>query len=219
MKPTHTLPSLLLLFLTFSLWGQKEIYENPRFAELSMDHETLAILPFRTYLSLKEVDNRQEEKLAEREGYAVQEALELYFSRKNKRKKTYVNFQNVANTNALLRQNNIGYDNIDQFTTGELCELLKVDGIISGHLNLSVLLSEGLPESFNLLEWIGVSSNYGRISLKVADGETGKLLWRYEKVINRKTGRNTNELIEKMMRQASRQFPYEKERKVRRKKD
>jgi len=208
--------TVIWVLLSALAYGQKEIYEHPRFEELSMEHKSLAILPFRTFLKLKDSVGRQESDLARKEGYAVQEALELYFSQKNKKRKTYVRFQNVDNTNALLLQNQITYENIDQYTTENLCEILGVDGIISGHLNISILLSEGLPENFNLLEWFG-ASNYGRIGIKISDGNTGKLLWKYEKVINRKTGKNTRELIEKMMKQASRQFPYEKERKVKRK--
>lgn len=216
-----TLRTYFLLLLSAAgcfAFGQKEIYENPRFQELSGHHRTLAILPFKTYLTLENINGKQEQELAKREGYAVQAALESYFSPKNKRRKSYVDFQNVSRTNALLRQHDITYDNVDLFTTKQLCEILGVDGLISGHLNLSVLLSKGLPEGFNILEWFGVSSNYGRIGLKISDGESGKLLWKYEKEINRKTGKDTRELIEKMMRKASRKFPYESERKPRKNK-
>ena len=201
-----------LAFVAFqTAFGQKEIYEHPRFDQLSAHHKTLAILPFRTYLSLEDVGRQQRDKLAEREGYAVQQALELYFSRKNKRRKSEVEFQNTVDTNALLKQNSIDYSNIDLYTTQQLCEFLRVDGIISGHLNVNILLSEGIPEEFNLLQWFGVSSNFGRIGLKISDGQSGKLLWKYEKEIDRKTGKDTRELIDKMMKQASRRFPYEKE--------
>jgi len=44
------------------------------------------------------------------------------------------------------------------------------------------------------------------------------LLWRFEKEITKKSGKNTTELIDKMMKQASRKFPYDKEKKERKKK-
>ena len=208
-----------MLFLTVALVSaQKNIYENRKFDELTEDHQVLAIMPFIAHLELKEVVDRNELKvLAEREGYAVQNALETYFSKRKERKKFNVDFQNILNTNAILAQNGIDYDNIDIHTTQELCKILDVDGIISGNLNLNILLSEGVPTDFNLLDYFSGDANYGRIGVKISDGETGKLLWKYENEISKKTGKNTTELIDKMMKTASRKFPYDKEKKRRNK--
>ena len=204
---------VLTLFATTMAMGQKNIYESIRFDEYTEDHEILAIVPFIANLELKKaVDQDELDVLAQKEGYAVQNALETYFSRRKKRKKFNVDFQNIANTNAILAQNNITYDNIDTYTTKELCKILEVDGIISGNLNLNILLSEGVPTDFSILDYFSGNANYGRIGVKISDGKTGKLLWKYENEISKKTGKNTNELIDKMMKTASRKFPYDKEK-------
>jgi hypothetical protein len=205
--------SLLALFLMTAVHAQKDIYESEKFDELSGDHKTLAIIPFFTYLELEEKVARSEmEKLEEKEGYAVQNALETYFGRGRKRKKFSVDFQNTDNTNAILTKNNITYKNIDTYTIRELCKYLEVDGIISGNLDLNILLSEGVPSEFSFIDYILGDANYGRIGIKISDGETGKLLWKYEQEINKKSGRNTDDLIDKMMKNATRKFPYDKER-------
>lgn len=202
-----------------SVYAQKDIYESSLFDELSSDHEVLAIIPFLTQLELNQDLARFEKKrLAQNEGYAVQEALEIYFSNRRKRKKFQVEFQNTKDTNALLAQNGVTYANIDIFTTKELCEILKVDGIISGNLTLNILLSKGISTKFNLWDYFNRDSNYGRIGIKISDAKSGKLLWRFEKEITKKSGKNTTELIDKMMKQASRKFPYDKEKKKKRKK-
>ncbi|SDQ58998.1 hypothetical protein SAMN05216294_1803 [Flagellimonas zhangzhouensis] len=202
------------LLITTCASAQKNIYENIRFDALSQDHEVLAIVPFIAHLELKEaVDQNDLKVLAEKEGYAVQNALETYFSKRKKRKKFNVDFQNITNTNAILSQNNIDYNNIDTYTTQELCKILEVDGIISGNLNLNILLSEGVPTDFSILDYFSGDANYGRIGVKVSDGDTGKLLWKFENAITKKTGKNTTELIDKMMKTASRKFPYDKDKK------
>ncbi|AEM69350.1 hypothetical protein Murru_0294 [Allomuricauda ruestringensis DSM 13258] len=204
---------VFVLFASTLTMAQKNIYESIRFDEYTNDHETLAIVPFIAHLELKKAVNRDELSiLAEKEGYAVQNALETYFSKRKKRKKFSVDFQNIRNTNAILAQNNINYDNIDTYTTQELCEILDVDGIISGNLNLNILLSEGVPTDFSILDYFSGDANYGRIGVKISDGETGKLLWKYENEISKKTGKNTTELIDKMMKTASRKFPYDREK-------
>ncbi|MGD1946569.1 MAG: hypothetical protein ACFB0A_10000 [Croceivirga sp.] len=205
---------LLMFFIAF--WGhaQKDIFESNRFDELSEQHKVLAIVPFITQLDLEQNITKTElKKLAQKEGYAVQDALETYFSRRKKRKKFNVDFQNVEETNALLSQKGIDYSTIDVYTGKELAKILGVDGIISGSLDLNVLLSKGVSTDFSLLDYFRGKTNYGRIGIKISDGTTGKLLWKYEKIITKKTGKNTDELIDKMMKAASRKFPYDKEKK------
>lgn len=206
-----------MLFSYGMLQGQKNIYESNRFDELTKDHEVLAIVPFLTQLKLEDSTSKEElNELAEREGYAVQDALETYFSRRKKRKKFNVDFQNVDDTNALLAKAEIDYRNIDVYTTKQLCKILNVDGIISGTLDLNILLSKGVPTNFNFLDYFS-ETDYGRIGIKISDGTTGKLLWKYEKSITKKTGKDTEDLIDKMMKLASRKFPYDKEKKRKRK--
>jgi len=217
MKNVHL---VIVLLTSISLFAQKNIYESDKFDALSESHQVLAIVPFLAKLDLKEDISREElKKLEEEEGYAVQNALETYFSQRKKKKKFSVEFQNIKNTNALLSQNKISYTNIDVYTTKQLSELLGVDGIISGSLDLNILLSKGVPEEFNLMDFFLGDANYGRIGVKISDGSTGKLLWKYEKKINKKSGKNTNDLIDKMMKLAARKFPYDREKRRDRKKD
>lgn len=210
----------LLLLAAVAVKAQKNIYESPRFDELSADHKVLAILPFFTHLDLED-KLTSEELLAreEKEGYAVQNALESYFNQRKLKKKFSVEFQNIKNTNALLAQNNITYQNLDVHTVKELSDILGVDGIISGNLDLNVLLSEGISTEMSLLDYILGVSNFGSIGIKISDGNTGKLLWKYEKEINKKSGKNTAALIDDMMKKATRKFPYDRERPRDRKKD
>lgn len=204
---------IVFSFLCVGASAQKNIYESDKFDELSSEHQNLAIIPFLTHLELKDnIPDNEIRELEKKEGYAVQDALETYFSKRKKKKKFSVEFQNIKNTNAILQQNDITYKNIDVYSVKELCNILGVDGLISGTLDLNVLLSKGVPTEFSLLDYINGDANYGRIGVKISDGTTGKLLWKYEKRINKKSGKNTNDLIELMMKLASRKFPYDRER-------
>ena len=203
----------LVLMLICPLYGQKGLYESSRFDELSSGHHELAIIPFFTSLELDEPNSEDESKrLEEAEGYAVQDALETYFGRGKKKKKFSVDFQNTKNTNAILAQHEITYANIDTYTIKELSKILEVDGIISGNLDLNIQLSKGIPAEFSILDYFLGDANYGRIGIKISDGRTGKLLWKYENEITKKSGKNTNDLIDKMMKKMTRKFPYDKER-------
>jgi len=206
------LSTLVVLMISTSSYAQKNIYKNPRFDQLSQHHEILAILPFSSQVNLSStIEESTKNELEINEGKAVQEALESYFLKFKKRKKFSINFQNTNKTNSLLTQHHINYTNIDLYTTKELCEILGVDVIITGNIALNVLLSKGLNEDdFSLMDYF-LGRSFGRIAMKLSDGVSGKLLWKYEKDIDRKTGKNTKELIDVMMKAAGRKFPYDKE--------
>ena len=208
-----------LIFIGFTVNAQKNIYESNKFDAFAMEHKELAILPFLTNLDLKDAISKEDlASREEKEGYAVQNALETYFSKRKRKKRFSVDFQNTKNTNAILAKNKITYKNIDVYTIKELSEILDVDGIISGSLDLNILLSKGVPDDFSFLDYFLGEANYGRIGIKISDGFTGKLLWKYEKAINKKSGKNTDDLIDKMMKLASRKFPYDRQKRKDRKK-
>lgn len=206
---------LLIVGIQYSN-AQRKIYVSDKFEELSKDHKTIAILPFQTTLNLKSEQTTYSEaqikKLAEKEGIAVQQALESYFlSRKNK-KKLKIEFQDINATNRILKKAGITPENIDIYAPKELCKVLNVDALISGSLTSRLLLSKEVDTSFDLITFLKGKSDYGKIIIKLSDKNTGKLLWRYEKTINRKSGKNTAAIIDKMMLKASRKFPYEEKR-------
>lgn len=196
--------------------AQRKIYVSDKFEELSKQHHIIAILPFQTTLNLKsDQGNYSEEQLktlAQKEGVAVQEALESYFLNRKRKKKLKIDFQDINTTNRILKKAGITDENIDIYAPQELCKLLKVDAIISGSLISRLLLSKEVDTSFDLISFLKGKSDYGKIIIKLSDKTTGKLLWRYEKTINRKSGKNTAVIIAKMMRKASRKFPYEKKK-------
>ncbi|MGH1384776.1 hypothetical protein [Kordia sp.] len=210
---------IILLFLCFGIQqsnAQKKIYVSDSFEKLSKDHKIIAILPFQTTLKLKSEGNsyskEQIKDLEEREGIAVQEALESYFLNRKRKKKLKIEFQDINTTNRLLKKAGITSENIDIYAPQELCKILKVDAIISGSLTSRLLLSKEVDTSFDLITFLKGKSDYGKIIIKLSDKKSGKLLWRYEKTINRKSGKNTKNIINSMMRKASRKFPYEEKR-------
>jgi hypothetical protein len=206
--------ALLLFSLTVQLGhSQKKIYVSDSFEELSKDHKIIAILPFQTTLDLKSdkksYSEAQISDLEEREGVAVQQALESYFLDRKRKKKLKIEFQDINTTNRLLKKEEITIKDLDIYAPQELCKILKVDAIVSGSLTSRLLISKEVDTSFDLITYLKGKSDYGKIIIKLSNKDTGKLLWRYEKTINRKSGKNTKNIINKMMRIASRKFPYE----------
>ena len=52
---------------------------------------------------------------------------------------------------------------------------------------LALYKDKGVSTDFNITDYFSGNADYGRIGVKISDGDTGKLLWKYEKEINKKT--------------------------------
>ncbi|MGB1043512.1 MAG: hypothetical protein ACPGYU_00080 [Flavobacteriaceae bacterium] len=187
--------------------GQKSSFIHPEFGNITETHRLVAIVPFDIDLdlSLSELKRRQ---LSEEEGISLQKELTFYIA--NQIESLSVQIQPYEETKALMRSSGIDYRSSLLMESKDLASRLKVDAVIRGSLSLSVLLSEGIEDQFSWIDLWVLSPSFGRITLKLVDGGSSKLLWRHEKVIDRTTGKNTRELVEKMMKQIARNFPYAK---------
>jgi hypothetical protein len=192
--------------------SQKAIFTHPAFAQYALNHRVIAVLPFSVDLELEnEPSESLRRQFLEIEGLATQQALATYFENKSNSKNLNVYFQPLALTQKRLQLAGLDYRSIGQKSSQELAKILEVDAIISGTLSLNVLLSNGIDDDFSWVDLWLLSPEFGKLALKISDGTSGKLLWRYEKAIDRSVGKNTKELIEKLMKQAARSFPYYKQ--------
>ena len=202
---------ILFMLSIASAIAQKEVFLNTDFESFASKHKTIAVLPFAVDLALKaEPSEFLRHQYLETEGLAVQQALANYFENKSNSKDFIVLFQPLALTQKKLQNAGIDYRSIGQMKSDKLAKVLEVDALITGTLHLQVLLSDGIEDEFNWLDLWVLSPEFGKLAIKVSDGSSGKLLWRYEKAIDRRSGKNTKELIEKLMKQAARSFPYYK---------
>jgi hypothetical protein len=201
--------ALFVMLTIASATAQKEVFLNTDFESFASKHKTIAVLPFAVDLALKaEPSEFLRRQFLETEGLAVQQALANYFENKSNSKNFSILFQPLALTQKKLQNAGIDYRSIGQMKNDELAKVLEVDALITGTLQLQVLLSDGIEDEFNWFDLWVLSTEFGKLAIKVSDGSSGKLLWRYEKAIDRRSGKNTKELIEKLMKQAARSFPY-----------
>ncbi|MDB5241704.1 MAG: hypothetical protein JWP57_2329 [Spirosoma sp.] len=214
----HVIATVLMLSLAIAGMAQtREIYTNANFRTLAKDHKILAILPFKTTLTLrpKEVEKNGGQAgvaaLEKREGLGVQSAVHSYFLKRKESNDLIVDVQDPARTNALLERNAVTYETLSSFTPEELAKILNVDGVVSGTFESTQPMSNEAAVAMTLLVGFSGSTNTGKTTLSINDGKTGELLWKYDKTLSRGFGSNTNTIITTIMRKASRQFPYDKD--------
>ena len=160
---------------------------------------------------MKDMTNEQLLKIERSEGEGIQTAMYSWFLKRKKRgdmKNT--NVQDPKTTTALLKRNDIDYNNITDYTPQELAKILEVDGIITGDFETNKPMSEGASIALGLLVGFWGSTNNAVVNMSVHNAEDGVLLWNYNKKVRGSIGSSTDDLINILMRKASRRMAYTK---------
>ena len=121
-----------------------------------------------------------------------------------------VEFQDVEKTNVLLKKAGL-IDKLDEVTKDEVAKALGVDAVISGKFETEQTRSEaGAIVTTVLFGGIGSKTGSGSLTMAVYNGQSGDMLWRFFKAMNDGVFSSSDELIDRMMRKVSRNFPYSK---------
>ena len=204
------------ILMTPFLGAQTSLYENPAFDEIAKEHKIIAIVPFKTQVKLrprqmKDMTDEHLSRLEKAEGEGLQTGMFSWFLKRKKRGKlTTLEIQQPSRTNALLKKEGIDYDNIYEYTTDELAKILEVDAIISGDYETNKPMSEGASVALSLLIGFGGSTNSAIVNMNVNNGADGQLLWNYNKKVRGGLGSSPEDLVNVLMRKASRRLAYTK---------
>lgn len=212
-----TLATILCTFLALSpqlASGQtlKKIYEAPNLPNLIKEHKKVAIIPFDVIISVKKLpkgttaeDLRNQEKV---ESLNIQNSMYTFFLKKIEN--YTIAFQDVAHTNAVLAKAGINSETIKEHTMDELAGILQVDAIISGTVITEKPISEGAAVAIALIAGVGTRTNMATVTLNIHNGSDATLLWRFQRELSGTIGSSADDLINILMRQVARNFPYEK---------
>ena len=211
--------NLLIIFVFTSLVNanaQTNLYANPDFEAIAKEHKIIAVVPFKTQVKLrpkqmKDMTTEQLHRLEKAEGEGIQTAMYSWFLKRKKRGKLQsIEVQDPRTTTAILGRNDINYDNITNYTPQELAELLEVDAVISGEFETNKPMSEGASAALGILIGFWGSTNNAVINMSVHNAADGVLLWNYNKKVRGSIGSSPEDLINILMRKASRRLAYTK---------
>lgn len=206
---------ITLFFIGFAVMAQTKLYENPKFESITQDHKVIAILPLKTTVKLRPKDMKQMsaeqiKNLEINEGENIQYAMYSWFLKRKSKGKLGVEVQDASLTNTLLKQNGITQDNIDTYTSIDISKILGVDAVISGKFETSKPMSEGATVALAVLVGVYGPTNKAVINLFIHNGIDGVLLVNYNKAVSGSLGSSTEDLVNILMRKASRRITYTK---------
>lgn len=190
----------------------KQIFESPKLTEAVKTHKVVAILPFETSISFKkqpkdfnaDAHKEKEKKMAT----SIQSSMYTFLLRKANN--YTVEFQDVEKTNTLLKKAGMT-EKTGEFTKDEIAKALGVDAVIGGKFETEQTRSEaGAIVTTVLFGGLGSKTGSGALTMTINNGSNGDLLWRFFKSMNDSVFSSTDELVDRMMRKVSRNFPYSK---------
>ncbi len=209
---------VLLGFLVLPAVAQTSLYTHPEFDAIASGHSVIGIVPFDATVKLrpkhmKEITTEQLERMEIAEGENLQNAMYAWFLRRDKQGKLNVRVQDPATTMAKLKQAGIETGDIPDHTPQELCAILGVDALISGTLSTDKPMSEGASVAIGAIFGVWGSTNSAVVNMYVHNAMDGEVLVNYHKRVQGSLGSNTDQLINVLMRKASRRIAYTKKRK------
>jgi len=189
------------------------IYKAQDFDNRTANHKTVAILPAEVSIQLRpnEMKNTSAEQLKNMEkntGETIQDKMYSWFLKRSDKYKYTVSFQDISKTNAMLLKEGITYEVLKSKTKDELARLLGFDAVISTKASMKKPMSDGAAVALGVLVGAWGSTNNVVTSISINESVKGDLVWKYDYTATGSVGSNTDNLVNTLMRNASRKFPY-----------
>jgi hypothetical protein len=204
--------TLLSSLLLISACAPK-IYKSNEFDDVAAKHKIVAILPADVTILLrpnqsKKMSADELEKNRESTGYEIQDKMYSWFLRRSDKFKYTVKFQDVSKTNSILKEAGLTYADIRLKPKDAIARLLGVDAVISNLTRMDKPMSEGAAIAMAVLIGAGGSTNKVNTTINIHEAKQGDLIWKYDYEANGSIGSSPDNLVNALMRNASRKFPY-----------
>lgn len=204
--------ALILFALLLNACGPT-IYLAQDFRTYAPKHKLVAILPADVTMQLRPNQARktgldEQRDMESRSGLDFQEKIYAWLLRRSQQRGYTVQFQDVRQTDARLRENNLTTADLRSRTPQELAKILGVDAVLSTSVRTTKPMSDGAAVAVGLLVGAWGATNQANVTVNIHEGEAGKLLWKYDYVAAGSVFSSSENIVDALMRNASKKFPY-----------
>lgn len=207
MKRQNFLFITALAFCTFLFSNCAQVYTSPEGTKLATNHKIIAIVPPKVSIAAqRKVEAEAIKEQQKLESSNFQKEIYNWLVRRKFQGKMFVEVLDVETTNAKLQK--IGYFDGTILTPSEIAETLEVDAVVTSNFSLSKPISEGGAIALGILFGIWAPTNHTFVSMELHDRSTKKLFWNYNHEASGSVFNSPSDLINALMRNASRKMPY-----------
>ena len=209
--------ALALFTLLLTACGPS-IYLAQDFRAYAPRHKTVAILPADVTIRLrpnqaKNTTAQQQRDMQTQTGLDYQERIYAWLLRRSQQRGYTVQFQDVRQTTVRLRESNIPFQELRTHSPQELAQILGVDAVLTTSVLTTKPMSEGAAVALGVASALmggGAwgATNQANITVNIHEAEAGKLLWKYDFVAAGSVFSSPETVVDALMRNASKKFPY-----------
>lgn len=190
------------------------VYTDENFETFQTTHKTVAILPFDVTIDRKKLPEDTDLEMikdSEKEEQELfQKQLYTQFLNRYEKGKYTVKFQDIDETNVLMRRKGMDGENMADFTKAEIGQALGVDSVISGTIKRSKPMSTGAAIATTFLFGFG-ATNKATVNMNIHDSESGTLLWSYDHEASGGLMSSAEGTAKSLMKNSAKKFPYKKD--------
>lgn len=204
----------IFIMMSVMVFAQTRLYVNPKFSEIAKHQKIIAIIPFKTSIQLRpeqmqKITPVQLKNMEKSEGEGVQTALYSWFLKRGEKGRLTVQIQDPNITNVKLNKAGIHIGNYDEHTPAAIAKILGVDAVIMGTLKTTKPMSTGVSAALGVMVgfWWG-TTNRATMDLFIYNAANGAVLLNYNKGIRGSLGSSTQDMVNILMRKASRRIVY-----------
>lgn len=209
---TLGLSAVLFLALLCTACGPS-IYLANDFRTYAPTHKMLAILPASVTIGMRPNQARnttadQMRTIQQQTSLDFQSRIYAWLLRRKQQSQYTVDFQDVALTNSILRKANLNDSDMRTLSPQDLAKVLGVDAVLTTSVRTTKPMSDGAAVAVGLLVGAWGATNQANITVDIHEATGGKLLWKYDYVAAGSVGSSPESMVNALMRNASRKFPY-----------
>lgn len=219
-------PTILTLFLLVFLTSCKKYYTTADFEEKTIDHQTIAVLPFQMSFSgirPKELTPEDIKVIEEAESKIFQASFydAILASTRRGKKQLRVDVQHFSKTLSLLENNGITIRDSWFEDPSKLAELLGVDAVVKSRIDktryMSDLASYGIEVGTQVINVLsrgriipGVSRRNKDVktNYSLVDKNTGNTLWSIGFDYNADWRSRPEDMVDAINHRSAKKFPY-----------
>jgi len=177
-------------------------------------HKVVAVLPAAVTMELrpnqaKRTSAEQQRDVEFKTGLDFQERIYSWLLRRSQQQHGFtVQFQDIMQTNAKLRESGIPFEELRAHSPQELAQILGVDAVLTTNVRTTKPMSDGAAIAVGVLVGAWGATNQANITVNIHETQEGKLLWKYDYLAAGSVGSSTENMVNALMRNASKKFPY-----------
>ncbi|MEM7574201.1 MAG: hypothetical protein AAF433_14945 [Bacteroidota bacterium] len=209
LKFPNYLLSLIPLASLFIFSCGPSVYEAPEATSRVAEHAIIAVLPAGVTIKGRPKDDPEIlAQLADVERTNFQYEIVGWMFRRKQQGRMFVDILDVQTTNARLTEAGFFDEGSETYTPAEWAAILNVDAVVTSNFQLSKPMSDGANLAVGLLTGFWGASNRTDVGMNIIDAQSGSLLWHYDWLSENTAFGSHEELVNRLMRNASRRMPY-----------